>query len=91
MRLVLTLATVVALINAAGLITPLLYGRRSEEVLRKKLAVLVATAVMLAMAASPAVAAPGNNGRGAANANPNATFGIITAVENSGGGCDILC
>ncbi len=59
--------------------------------LRKKLAVLVAAAMMLAMAASPAAwAAPGNNGRGAANANPNATSGISTAVEHSGcgGACE---
>jgi hypothetical protein len=39
------LATVVALINKAGPITPLLYGRRIEEVLRKKLAVLLAAAL----------------------------------------------
>ena len=57
--------------------------------LRKKLAVLLVAAMMLAMSASPAWAAPGNRGQGAANANPNATFGIITAVENSGSGCDI--
>ncbi len=84
------LATVMALYNPAGQITPLLYGRRTEEVLRKKLVVLVAVALMMVMAASPAVAAPGNNGKGAANANPNASFGITTAVASSGG-CDFSC
>ena len=39
-------ATVVALYNSAGPITPPLYGRRMEEVLSKKLAVLVAAAMM---------------------------------------------
>jgi len=41
------LVSVVALYNAAGPITPLLYGRRAQEVLRKKLAVLLATVMML--------------------------------------------
>jgi hypothetical protein len=40
------LVTVMALINQAGLITPLLYGRRIEEVLRKKLAVMLAAAML---------------------------------------------
>jgi hypothetical protein len=49
-----------SLINAAGLISPLLCGeRRTEEVLRKKLGVLVAAAMMLFMVASPALADPG--------------------------------
>ena len=60
--------------------------------LRKKLAVLLAAAMMLAMSASPALAAPGKNGQGAAHANPNASFGIATAIANSsGGGCGGAC
>ena len=60
--------------------------------LRKKLAVLLAAAMMLAMSASPALAAPGKNGQGAAHANPNASLGITTAIANSsGGGCGSLC
>ena len=55
---------------------------------------LVAMAVMVAMLvanAGMASAAPGKNGRGAANANHNASFGINTAIANSGSGdpCDI--
>jgi len=51
------LVSVVALYNAAGPITPLLYGRRAQEVLRKKLAVLLATVMMLGvMSAAPALA-----------------------------------
>ena len=53
------LVSVMALYSPAGPITPLLYGRRTEEVLRKKLAVLLAAVMMLAVA-SPALAAPGN-------------------------------
>ena len=53
------LATVVALYNQLGPITPLLDGRRSEEVLRKKLTVLVTVVMMLVMVASPAWAIPG--------------------------------
>jgi hypothetical protein len=58
-------------------------------VLRKKLAVLLAAAMMLVLAASPAWAAPGNNGQGAAHANDNAVRGISTAIAHSGG-C-IIC
>ena len=59
------LVTLGALINAErGPSAPLLYGRRSEEVLRKKLAVLLAAVMMLIMAASPAWAAPGKSGQG---------------------------
>ena len=53
--------------------------------LRKKLAILVAMAMMLAMmlaSAGMASAAPAS-GQGGAKANPNATFGIITAVSHS--------
>ncbi len=53
---------------------------------------VVAALVAMMLVAGPALAAPGNRGQGAANANPNATFGITTAVAaSSGGGCDILC
>ena len=53
---------VVALIDLRrGRRVPPLYGRRREEVLRKKLGVLVATAMMLFMVASPALAAAGGN------------------------------
>jgi hypothetical protein len=49
------LATVMALYSAAGPITP--HGRRTQEVLRKKLAVLVAAVMMLGvMSAAPALA-----------------------------------
>ena len=49
--------SVVALYNAAGPITPLLYGRRAQVVLRKKLAVLLATVMMIGvMGVSPALA-----------------------------------
>jgi hypothetical protein len=58
---------------------------------RRKLAVLLAAAMMLAVTASPAVAAPGNNGQGAAKANPNASHGMTTAIAHSGGGCDVAC
>jgi hypothetical protein len=64
------LATVMALYNAAGLITPLLYGRGKEEgLLKRRLAVLVATAslvVMMLLVMAPvalAVDVP-HNGRG---------------------------
>jgi hypothetical protein len=60
--------------------------------LGRRLAVLVvAVLVALMMVAGPALAAPGNRGQGAAQANPHATFGITTAVAASGGGCDIAC
>ena len=43
------LATVVALINKAGPITPLLYGRRTEEMLGRRVAVLMAAAGMVVL------------------------------------------
>ena len=58
--------------------------------LRKKLAVLLAAVMMLVLAASPAWAAPGKNGQGAANANGNATFGKTKAIAHSGG-CTLGC
>ena len=54
-------------------------------------AVAVMIALMLAVMAGPALAAPGNNGKGATNANRNALPGITKAIDNTGGGCDILC
>ncbi len=64
--------------------------------MRRRLSVMLAMAVMLAMmvaSAGMASAAPGNNGKGAAKANPNAAFGIATAIEHSsgGGGCGSAC
>jgi hypothetical protein len=54
------LVIVMALYNSAGLPQgPRLCGKRTQQVLRKKLTVLVAMVVMLAMA-SPALAVPGN-------------------------------
>ena len=54
--------------------------------------VLLLAAAMLAviMVAGTALAAPGNNGRGAAHAAPQASFGITTAVAASGG-CGLAC
>jgi hypothetical protein len=75
------LATVAALYDAAGLITPLLYGRRMQEV-RKKLTVLVAMALMLAKilaSSGVASAANGSFATGAADASPTASSGISTA------------
>jgi hypothetical protein len=65
-------------------------------VLRKKLAVLVAMALMLAMMvanAGMASALPGGeHGQGAAHANGNASFGIATAIShNFSGGCGGPC
>jgi hypothetical protein len=63
-----------------------------EEVLRRKLTVLVVMSLMLAMMvanAGMASALPGgSNGQGASHANPNASFGIATAISHnfSGGG-----
>ncbi len=54
--------------------------------MRKKLAVLLVAAMMLVMAASPAVAAPGKKGRGEAHAAPQAERGIATAKAHSGAG-----
>jgi hypothetical protein len=92
-------ANVAALYNPAGPITPLLYGRRTQEVLRKKLTVLVAMAMMLAMmVASTGVASAtpgGEHGQGAAHTTliPQAQTGIAIAISHnfSGGGCDISC
>jgi|SRR5215208_3281094 len=51
------LATVMALYNAAGLITPLLYGRRTEEMLLwRKLTILLMAAALIVTMASPAMA-----------------------------------
>jgi hypothetical protein len=50
------LATVVVLYNRRGWLVPPLYGRRAEEVLRKRLAVLVAAVMMLASAVFAPVA-----------------------------------
>lgn len=62
-----------------------------EEAMRRRLAVVVAMVMMLAMTV-PASAAPGNNGQGAAHAAPQASFGIQTAVVNSGSDeCGIGC
>ncbi len=59
--------------------------------LRRKLAVLLAAAMMAMMlTAGPALAAPGNNGQGAEHANPRAAFGIATAIAHSSG-CGSLC
>ncbi len=54
--------------------------------LKREISVLVAAAMMLATTlafSSVAAAAPGNNGQGALKANPNAAFGIATAVAHS--------
>ncbi len=73
--------------------------------MRRRLTVLLAMAVMLAMMAFSGAAwaqtdpdpteppgnAPDNNGQGAAKANPNASFGIATAIVKSSGGCDVAC
>jgi len=63
---------VVVLYNEAGL-TNLALGERSAEVLRRRLAVLVATAMMLAMmvVASPAFAGPGGSENSCGKANPS--------------------
>jgi MFS family permease len=55
-------ASVVVLVNAAGLIPPPVYGRRTEKVVRKRMSVLVAAAMLLAailIVASPASAQGG--------------------------------
>ena len=86
------LATVAALCNAAGPITPLLYGRRMQEV-RKKLTVLVAMALMLAMmlaSSGVASAANGSFATGAAHASPTASSGISTAGTR-GHNCPEIC
>jgi hypothetical protein len=86
------LATVAALCNAAGPITPLLYGRRMQEV-RKKLTVLVAMALILAMmlaSSGVASAANGSFATGAAHASPTASSGISTAGTR-GHNCPEIC
>jgi hypothetical protein len=73
-----------------------LYGRRTQEVLRKKLTILVAMALMLAMMmanAGTASAVALSNGQGGFKANERAAFGIFTAVINTQkndecGGCN---
>jgi hypothetical protein len=52
--------------------------------------VAMLVAVMMAVTAGPALAAPGNKGQGAAHANPNASFGISTAIAHSSG-CTFSC
>jgi hypothetical protein len=60
-------------------------------VLRKKLAILLAAAMMTVMvlaSAGVASAFPGNRGQGAAHANPtNAAFGIATAINHANPCC----
>jgi hypothetical protein len=54
-----------------GLISPLLWERRAEEVLKKKLGVLLATVMMLAvLGVSPAFAAPDKTGPGNTDNDP---------------------
>jgi hypothetical protein len=60
--------------------------------MRRRLAVVVAMGMMVVLMLAmtvPASAAPGNNGHGAAYAAPQASFGITTAIVNSGNPCDI--
>jgi hypothetical protein len=95
------LASVIALYNWAGLPQgPLLCGRRMQEVLRKKLAVLLAAVMMLVMAASPAWTAPGKGQGGglgigggdaqhADNGQHTATGGGVSNNPHVGGGCEI--
>jgi hypothetical protein len=56
--------------------------RKEEEVPRKKLAMMLATATMLA-SAGPASAVAIANGKGGEMANERAAFGIATAVVNT--------
>jgi hypothetical protein len=83
------------LYNPAGQITPLLYGRRTEEVLRKKLTVLVAMAMMLASSGVAWATPGGEHGQGAAHTFliPQAQPGIANAIAHnfSGGGCGASC
>ena len=55
------------------------------------LAVTAVVVAMLAVGAGTALGAPGNNGKGATNANPNASSGINNAVVKSGSGCTLIC
>jgi Fibronectin type III domain len=48
-------------------------------------------AMLVAVTAGPALASPGNNSQGAAHADPNAAYGITTAVTNAAGGCQVFC
>jgi hypothetical protein len=74
-----------ALYNLAGLPRgPLLDGRRTEEVLRKKLAVLLAATMMVVMAVSPAWAAPGGNLKG--NGDGQGAGDTINTKDTSSGG-----
>jgi hypothetical protein len=92
------LASVAALYNPAGPHHPAPW-RKEEEVLRKKLMVLVAMAMMMAMmmaSTGTASALPGGaNGQGAAHTFliPQAQFGIANAIAHnfSGGGCGLNC
>ena len=62
--------------------------------LKRIMLVLTVALVMVAMVvviAGTALAAPGKNGKGATNANPNASGGINNAVVKSGSGCGIQC
>jgi hypothetical protein len=53
--------------------------------------VAMLVAVMVAVTAGPALAAPGDNSQGAAHADPNAAYGITTADTNAAGGCQVFC
>ena len=77
------LATVAALANGRCLFRPL---RREDAEVRKKLAVLVAMAMMVAMmvaSTGTASAVALSNGQGGFKANATASFGIGTAVVNT--------
>ena len=78
----------------AGLITPPLYGRSKKAVLRRKIALLVAAALMLAMmvaSSGTASAVALSNGQGGFKANDRAAFGIFTAVINTQKNDCIIC
>jgi hypothetical protein len=51
--------------------------------LSEQTVLVVALLMAWMMVASPAMKAPGNNGKGAAHANANASSGITTAVSHS--------
>jgi hypothetical protein len=76
------LATVAALYSVAGPITPPLCGRRTQEV--RKLTLLMATALMLAMMLASAGMASASPLNGAAHAPTEANFGIATALFHFG-------
>jgi len=73
-----------AVVQPGGPFTPLLYGRRSTEVLRKKLTVLVAMAVMLAVMVASAGMASASPINGASHVPRVAEFGIGVALFNFG-------